>query len=61
MAVFLTQKAGKLVITDASTGQILDDRLVKKARQLEMVYLDSKKVYTKKPIEVYRQTVCQLW
>ena len=51
VAVLLTQKAGKMVIIDASTGQILDERLVKKARQLEMVYLGSKNVYTKRPIE----------
>ena len=29
VAVLLTQKVGKLVITDASKGKILDERLVK--------------------------------
>ena len=38
-------------IIDASTGQILDERLVKKARRLEMVYLGTKIVYTKMPID----------
>ena len=57
VAVLLTQKVGKLVITDASAGQILDEKLVKKAPQLEMVYLVSKNVYNKKPIkEALRNT-----
>ena len=50
-------EAGKIVIIDATTGQILDERLVKKARQLEMVHFETKGVYTKVPtIEVIAKT-----
>ena len=35
------------VIVDDITGQVFDARLVKKARQLETVYLERKRVYTK--------------
>ena len=46
-----------MVIVDATAGQLLDVRLVKKARQLEMVYLDNKKVYDKRPIkEAFQNT-----
>ena len=35
------------VYIDATTGQVLDGRLVKKARLLEMIYFKDKNVYTK--------------
>ena len=51
IAVMLVQKAGQRIVVDARTGQILDDRLAQKATQMEIVYFQSKNVYTKKPIK----------
>ena len=51
IAIMLLKKVGAKIIDDATTGQVLDERLVKKARQLEMAYFETKKVYTKKPIK----------
>ena len=40
-------KEGRPVFFDAATGQVLDERLVKKTRLLEMLYFRDKNVYTK--------------
>ena len=44
-------QAGKPVFLDATAGQVLDERLVKKARLVEMQYIENKSVYTKVPTE----------
>ena len=41
IVVMLIKKAGGKVLVDAATGQILDERLVNKARQLEMIYFET--------------------
>jgi hypothetical protein len=57
VAVMLAEKGDEAVFVDDITGQILDTKLVRRARQVEMVYFDEKKVYTKVPIqEAWDQT-----
>ena len=42
-----TKKESQCFFLDASSGQMLDERLVKKARLVEMQYFKDKNVYTK--------------
>ena len=49
--VMYAAASGKPLFIDATTGQVLDERFVRKARLEEMVYFRDKNVYTKVPRE----------
>jgi len=48
MILIIEKIEGKKFVDDL-TGQVLGERLVKKARRLEMEYFKQKNVYTKRP------------
>ena len=50
VALLLAERSGGTEVVDTARGQMLDIRLVKEARQLEIVCFDEKRVYTKRLI-----------